>query len=604
MIRIEGPIPVDDSVDQTWFEMPEVRRRTLASAVWIPLRANTRLKENGIDGHAGYELEYYGVGTLAVPIEFKAKCEKLTWRDVGIRHQHSGYVQDGKYISADEYHDPGGDFSGLYLVLEQCGNSAEISEWHLHQDFVVTLGLKREADIWIRPDEGYIEVAKLFRREDSSPCLLEIRGSHLRDYLCARGMVLYVTSYRERVKVIDDAGHISWPENPMRESDEHNRWEGRVLAIHEGGMPYGQKAAVLHIVRTDVDPDDDVPVLGPLRDENVISNRWTKEHIGKKVYRVDGALWRSEWIEPASQSPIVRGDKVPPTVFFVTDAKGKQENRETLVAEGRWLWFRPEVISVLAHRRGGGLRWFTRDTGLVGCSPDYGVRFGVNSLGLINVYAKDIALLPEWQQKVWSGCNVSPDGKVSEELLASQIKADPAKTRAPEALLTDGLSRFKHLAKSKLQMAIVREHDQIANLIARVHRFRATDKAGLLALAKDLARLTADSIDVSALQKFVVPPKGRQWGSLKSLENLLATRIDPSRARAIMTPLVGIYELRHADAHLPGREIDEAFSMVKVDQNAPFVTQGCQLLNACVSSLCDICEVLEKWSGQDEPSGL
>jgi len=391
-----------------WFEMPEVRRRKLASAVWIPLRANNRIRENGEDGHAGYELEYYGVGTLAVPIELKPKVEKLSSGDVGIRHQHSGYIQEGKYISADEYQDHSSEFSGLHLVLDQRGNSAETSEWHLHQDFVITLGLKRETDIWIRPDEGYIEVAKLSKRKDGSPCLLEVRASHLRDYLCARGMALYVTSYRERVEILEDIGRISWRETPTRESNEHDRWEGRVLAIHEGGMPYGQKTAVFHIARTDVDPEDDVPVLGPLTDDKVISNRWTKEHTGRKLYRVDGALWRSEWIEPASQSPIVRGDKLPPIVFFITDAEGKQENRETLVAEARWLWFRPEVMSTLAHRRGGGLRWFTKDTGLVGCSPDYGVRFGVNSLGLINVYAKDIGLLPDWQQKVWSGYNISP----------------------------------------------------------------------------------------------------------------------------------------------------------------------------------------------------
>jgi hypothetical protein len=208
--------------------------------------------------------------------------------------------------------------------------------------------------------------------------------------------------------------------------------------------------------------------------------------------------------------------------------------------------------------------------------------------------------LPEWQQKLWSGYNVSPEGKVSEELLASQMKADPANTQAPEEFLAKGLSRLNYLAKAKLGITIIRQHDQIPELIARAHRFRATDKEGLFALAKDLARLTADSIDASALQKLVSPPKGMKWGSLKSLENLLATRIDPDRARAMLGPLFGIYELRHADAHLPSRESGDALSLVRVDQNAPYVTQGYQLLHACVSSIYGICQVIETWSDNEE----
>jgi hypothetical protein len=153
-------------------------------------------------------------------------------------------------------------------------------------------------------------------------------------------------------------------------------------------MLYGEKIAVMHVARIDVDPEEDIPVFGLPTDNQVTSKSWTREFTGRMLYRVEGELWRTEWIEPASQSPIVRGDKLPPTVFFITDAEGKRENRETLAAGSRWLWFRPEVLPVLAHRRGGTLRWYTRDTGGVSCSPDYGVHFGVNTLGLITSLQK------------------------------------------------------------------------------------------------------------------------------------------------------------------------------------------------------------------------
>ena len=109
-----------------------------------------------------------------------------------------------------------------------------------------------------------------------------------------------------------------------------------------------------------------------------------------------------------------------------------------------------------------------------------------------------------------------------------------------------------------------------------------------------MARLTADSIDTTALQKLVKLPKGIKWGSLKSLENVLATYVAPEKARSLLSPLVGIYELRHADAHLPSSELRESLNLVGVDDNAPFVFQGFMLLHACVSSLYSIAEVFDQ----------
>jgi hypothetical protein len=59
------------------------------------------------------------------------------------------------------------------------------------------------------------------------------------------------------------------------------------------------------------------------------------------------------------------------------------------------LWFKPDLILALIDRRGGSLEWCTRETGGVKGSPDCRVPFGINSLGLVNTYAKDVALFPE-----------------------------------------------------------------------------------------------------------------------------------------------------------------------------------------------------------------
>ena len=178
-----------------------------------------------------------------------------------------------------------------------------------------------------------------------------------------------------------------------------------------------------------------------------------------------------------------------------------------------------------------------------------------DSIGLVNAFAKDIALLPEWQQRLWVGFNVGPEAGVSEELLASQAKGAPADTQAPEKFLPKGIELLNDVALEKFGFRLLREHEHFEQVLSRTHRFRSLDKTGLLSLAKDVARLTADSIDASALQRVSRPSKRERWGSLKTLENVLALKVGSTRARSLIGPLVGAYELRQADAHLPGSDL-------------------------------------------------
>src|SRR2546422_354950 len=59
------------------------------------------------------------------------------------------------------------------------------------------------------------------------------------------------------------------------------------------------------------------------------------------------------------------------------------------------------------------------------------------------------------------------------KLHASQVKADPAATQAPEAFLREGLGLIQELAQQKLGISLIRKHDDVPKLLARTHRFRA-----------------------------------------------------------------------------------------------------------------------------------
>lgn len=589
-------------MDQDWFEMKGIRRRPVAGQVWIPLRSSTNISEQGRYGFPGFTKEFFGLGSLAVPLSRRSEAERLSWSDIGLIHEQRSHAFRDSYKPADvyQYHDERD--LGLELVLEQHFSGALPSEWHLHQDFIIALGLYREGDTWVCPDEAFAEVAKLKRDGDGRPVSIEVRAEFLRDYLAARHMALRLTWYRQRIATVVDASFITWPGGRLNEDTAEGRFEGRCWQAGEGGEPLGARVAVFRAWRTDVDHEADVPTFGPESDENTghESHSFTRRS-DRNVFMVEGEVWRDEWVEPAAHSVRIRGDDVPPTAFFVTDAAGTRESRATLNSEdvGKYLWFRGGVIPTLLQHRGSKLEWFTANTGNVELTRGYRVHFGMNSLGLVNAYAYDIAKLPDWQQQIWAGYNVTPEGGVSEELLAAQMRADPAATQSPEELFATTLEELDQAFAAKHGKPLLREHQATPEILRSIHRFRATDHAGLLALAKDVARLTADSIDTTGLHSIVPPPKGEKWGSLKSLEKVLAS-LDPAvDARKLMSPLAGVYDLRLGDAHLPSEKVEEAFALVGIDRTLPMVVQGGQVLMATAWTLHRAAEII---AGRPDPA--
>ena len=114
------------------------------------------------------------------------------------------------------------------------------------------------------------------------------------------------------------------------------------------------------------------------------------------------------------------------------------------------------------------------------------------------------------------------EGGVSQELLAAQAMGMPASTFAPEDYLPKAIKALNDLGTKRFGIRIFRDHEQFSFLISRAHRFRSLDWNGFLALAKDLARLTADRIDAVALHKIAGAPKESKLGSLKALELLVS----------------------------------------------------------------------------------
>lgn len=334
---------------QEWFEMPELRRRKLAAAVWVPLRSTETVIDKGKIGSPGYLEEVFYSGSVAFPRDKRADAENLEWSDIGLHNTGPYAFRDHPYKPVEVFQYNDGVDLGVDLVFVQQFAHARV--WHLSQDLVLALRLLQEGDEWLRPEEGYVVVARQRRDSKGKIFAIEIRGDFLRDYLAARGLALRLYYYRSRTAVMDDASHLNWPDGEIIEKRPHDHFTARVYETGADGGPYGAGIAVFRAWRTDVDHNEDVPVFGPENDANTDSKSSSYSRSGPKYYRAQGELWRGEWIEPSERSERVRGDRPTEVVTFVVDAAGTRQPDSALDNEdvGRYLWFDPQVISVLLN---------------------------------------------------------------------------------------------------------------------------------------------------------------------------------------------------------------------------------------------------------------
>ncbi len=362
---------------QQWFEMPELRRRQLATAVWIPLRET--VDSEGRYGQPNSHEEIFYVGSVTFPPASRPLAETLGWHDLGLMHSGGPYAfRDKPYKSAEVYQYNDGEDVGIDLIFEQ-SFPGHPNIWHINPDLILALRLIQEGDIWIRPEEGYVDVIRQRRDNSGQVIAIEIRSEFLRDYLAARGLALRVAYYRRRMAVLREKPAFSWSSEHIEVIQPHDRFEARIFEVDETGGPFGGGVAVFHAWRTDVDPEEDVPVFGPDSDSNTDGRSYSYTRGGTKFFRVEGELWREEWIDPSDRSERVRGDKPTEQVFFTVDAAGNRLPSTALNNEdvGRYLWFDPPVASTLLSRRGSGIKWYTAHTGAIWCSPSCPIHFGI-----------------------------------------------------------------------------------------------------------------------------------------------------------------------------------------------------------------------------------
>ncbi|RQJ33255.1 hypothetical protein [Pseudomonas aeruginosa] len=567
-------------MNQEWILQAKETRRAFSNATWIPLRAS-RKEEKGDVKSTGYISEYFGCGSAAFPPEHREFVEKhLGWSSLGISHTVAPYAyEDGYYAPIDQFQYNDKDPIGVNLVFEHPQPVVGGRQWILNPDLVVALHLIKEGTNWVRPEENFVIVARETFDERGEHCLIEIKREFLIDYLAARNLSLRLSYYRQRVEnvpLLEDSAYDGL-ENHKVERD-NGRFE---LLIRKIDDVFGGSWAMFRAWRTDVDEDEDAPVMGPENDNNTDHESSKGYRGGYEGVRVEGEFWRDEWIDHQSKSMRVRGDVDTNLPQFIVDTDGSRIESSELDNEdiGRWLWFRASIITELLNNRGFKLEWYTAETGGIHSTSGYKTHFGINSSDLITVYAYDIARLASWEQHIWAAHNVAPEGKVSSELLASQVKAQPASTYAVEDLFFESMRLLEKGFRKEYKISLFTHDIDDIEAKQQISRFASKDQASLLRLAKDLIRVFSDRLNIRELRKISIHEEKDKLGSNKLLQDILAQKIGADSARKVFAEIAGAYDMRVGDAHPTSSKVAEAIKLAGIDQNSSFLRQGEQLIH-------------------------
>ncbi len=566
-------------MNQDWILQKKETRRAFSNATWVPLRSSCN-DEQGEVRNIGYVSEYFGCGSVAFPPEHREVAEQLGWSSIGIRHSAQPYAyEDGYYSSIEQYQYNDKEPIGVHLVFEHPQPVVGGRLWILNPDLIVALRLIKDGNNWVRPEENFVVVVREVLDEKGDHRLIEIKREFLLDYLAARNLSLRLSCYRQRVENVAELENSAYANlTNQQEQRDGGRFELLIRSLED---VYGGSLASIRVWRTDVDEDEDAPVMGPESNDNTDYENSQGHLSGYEGIRVEGEFWRDEWIEHQGQSKRVRGDADTNLPQFIVETDGNRMASADLDNEdiGRWLWFRSCIVNELLGLRGFSLEWYTAETGGIRSTSGCVTHFGINSSDLITVYAYDIARLDAWEQHIWVAHNVVPDGKVSNELLASQVKAKPASTHAVEELLFKVMEWLEEGFRQEFNVSLYTHDIEHTAAMVNISRFASKDQASLLRLAKELVRVFSDRLDVRELRKLSTHSNKEKLGSNKLLEDVLAQKIGYDKARRVFSPIGGAYDMRVGDAHPTSSKIGDALKLAGIDESKSFLRQGEQLIS-------------------------
>lgn len=547
----------NEARDGRWFEMVDVIANTYGNSTWTLLWRYDVVK-TGNPNSAGYEEEIFRIRTLLAPLENIDRLIGGHFLDFDPDETYAT-VDSGNYCKPNVYYlDSSAGFSaGEYPVFNFYIPGGPEVEPVVSQDMIVALRLVRKNDEWIRPEEHDIDVIRVERDVKSKIREIKIRTEMLKDYLCARGMGLYIEEFRHRQTQTLQTPVIAWPE--CHGYDEKWRKNGR----------YVWKGWVF---------------------EHSSSDNWTEPRTLKgnlmlpAYYRVEGQLWKQFWVSAGAESPRICGDSN--SIEFVVSPNGDRHEISTLEDDRYghvYLFFDPMIIRRLQDTVGVTLEWASRDVLRVGFPSHSEFLCGVSGKGNIFAISEDIARLEGWAKDLWRRENIRPEDPSDyqeHELFRNQMMCEFLHAEgSPEQIFPRRIEELGKIFKKRTGVDLWQNIDTGDEAVEQVSRFVSRDDRGLVMLAKYILEALAERMSSSNLKMYIADDEAtKDLKSIGLFERALS-KLDASLdAASLVQFLRNVNSVRQIDSHLMSHaDMEKRLKKVNLPLGVSSFERGAQL---------------------------
>lgn len=264
-----------------------------------------------------------------------------------------------------------------------------------------------------------------------------------------------------------------------------------------------------------------------------------------------------------------------------------------------YLYFRSEVLQKYFHTPGYNVFFHMRNWGVASLPGDRGtIDVGINSQGLVNAFAPDIADLTPSEQAYWASFSSIPSGEICEEMFQTRMQNNPPHSPGIVELIEDLCFQLGTVFKRRFSVDLYNDKkpsdQELSMLSVGPINNQFTEVSDL---AKILYGWVVETMQTEALRITLTKLKGtvdKKWRQIKLLEEILMIKeSDRVQARSLTAPLVCLNDLRAGSAHIGSPKFKEAFQLIGLSEIPETPRKGWNLcVNTLTTSLTSISVIL------------
>lgn len=365
--------------------------------------------------------------------------------------------------------------------------------------------------------------------------------------------------------------------------------------------------------------------LDQIEDEQIDELTWistnihTPEFTYHKCFRGRSILRRNFVIEPYDRprferSPwyyfgesVIEDSELP---SFIVNDEGKRQSLpqntyignyiENGIGKFGYLYFRPEVLQKYLQVPGYNVFFHMRNWGVASLPGDRDtIDVGINSHGLVNAFAPDIADLSISEQAYWASFSSLPSGEICEELFQTRMQQNPANSPGVVNLIRAARSQLNLAFQNQIYADLFSDIELSKQELRRLSVGAISNQfTEVLDLAKILYGWVIETMQVDPLRNTLISLGGtvdKNLRQIKLLEEILVAKgLDQAQDRTITAPLVGLNKLRIGSAHIGNPELEPVFQLMGVSTVPETPRLAWNLcVDAVTNGLCSTSSVLQ-----------